>query len=368
LDKGISWCYNKKHRRPHGKEAAGHDKVKRGTAMDRRTRCEQSFYKPLYHFEATGQILLIDETTDALLLQKRLRIYNEKVYAYLKAHPHPNLARVESYWREDDGSLTVIEAYAAGCSLADCLPALDAQTKVQVIADVCAGLIFLHEASPPIVHRDVKPANIIVTPAGRAVLVDYDAAKQVRAGEARDTVLLGTEGVAAPEQYGFGASDTRTDVFGVGMLIRALFPDAPVWQKIADKATQMDPKDRYPDVAALQAAIRRRLWGRALPMPAVTPMKVAAALPYYGIAIAAGFTATFENAKTAGHLWFNRIGMAAILFGILEMVFAWLPATRRLPRRSSPIWWQRLLAVLGYGAAALLIGIVGWVILEMAIF
>lgn len=336
--------------------------------MDRRTRCEQSFYKPLYHFEATGQTLLIDETTDALLLQKRLRIYNEKVYAYLKAHPHPNLARIQNYWREADGSLTVIEAYAAGRSLADCLPALNAQAKAQVIADVCAGLIFLHEASPAIVHRDVKPANIIVTPAGRAVLVDYDAAKQVRAGEARDTVLLGTEGVAAPEQYGFGASDTRTDVFGVGMLIRVLFPEAPVWQKIADKATQMDPKDRYSDVAALQAAIRRYLWGRALPMPAVTPMKIAAALPYYGIAVAAGFTMIFENARTAGHLWFNRIGVMVVLLAILEMVFAWLPATRRLPWRSSPLWWQRFLAVLGYGTAALLAGIAVVVILEMVIF
>ncbi|WP_329886712.1 serine/threonine protein kinase [Pseudoramibacter faecis] len=336
--------------------------------MDRRTRCEQSFYKPLYHFEATGQILLIDETTDALLLQKRLRIYNEKVYAYLKAHPHPNLARVKSYWQEEDGSLTVIETYAAGRSLADCLPELDPQTKAQVIADVCAGLIFLHEASPAIVHRDVKPANIIVTPEGRAVLVDYDAAKQVRAGKARDTVLLGTEGAAAPEQYGFGASDTRTDVFGVGMLIRALFPEAPIWQKIADKATQMDPKDRYPDVAALQTAIRRRLWWRSLPMPAVTPMKMAAALPYYALAIAGGLTSTFEGAKTAGHLWFNRIGGTIILLGMLEIIFAWLPGTRRLPWRSSTVWWQRLLAVLGYSAVLPLAGILGFVILEAAIF
>ena len=81
--------------------------------MDRRTRCEQSFYKPLYHFEATGQTLLIDETTDELLLQKRLRIYNEAVYAYLKRHPHPNLARVKSYWREDDNSLTVIQTWCS---------------------------------------------------------------------------------------------------------------------------------------------------------------------------------------------------------------------------------------------------------------
>ena len=79
--------------------------------MDRRTRCEQSFYKPLYHFEMTGQTLLIDETTDELLLRKRLRRYNEAVYAHLKRHPHPNLARIKSYWREDDGRLTVIETY-----------------------------------------------------------------------------------------------------------------------------------------------------------------------------------------------------------------------------------------------------------------
>jgi hypothetical protein len=47
----------------------------------------------------------------------------------------------------------------------------------------------------------------------------------------------------------------RTDVFGVGMLIRVLFPEGRSWQKIAAKATQMDPKDRYPDVAALQATM-----------------------------------------------------------------------------------------------------------------
>ena len=54
----------------------------------------------------TGQTLLIDETTDELLLRKRLRRYNEAVYAHLKRHPHPNLARIKSYWREDDVSMS----------------------------------------------------------------------------------------------------------------------------------------------------------------------------------------------------------------------------------------------------------------------
>lgn len=87
---------------------------------------------------------------------------------------------------------------------------------VKIGMAVCGQLKQLHEMTPPLIHRDIKPQNIIMTPEGEIRLIDFDSVRSYHEGKERDTYFLGTAQTAAPEQYGFEQTDSRTDLYGLG--------------------------------------------------------------------------------------------------------------------------------------------------------
>lgn len=99
------------------------------------------------------------------------------------------------------------------------------ELSLSVVPAVCAAVAELHKAfDPPVVHRDLKPANIIVSegPSGlSATLIDFGIARRYREGAAADTTRFGTRSYAPPEQYGFGQTSVRSDIYALGMI--ALF-------------------------------------------------------------------------------------------------------------------------------------------------
>lgn len=110
----------------------------------------------------------------------------------------------------DDGrSFTVREAAVAGLQL-------------------CGIMEQLHGQDPPMIFRDLKPANILVRPDGQFVLVDYGAVRKLRKSAGSDTMQLGTDGYAAPEQYGgWEQSDERTDIYGIGAVLHHMVTGRP---------------------------------------------------------------------------------------------------------------------------------------------
>lgn len=106
---------------------------------------------------------------------------------------------------EEDSHLILIEEYISGRTLEDIIKSHDltSQYIIQYTEELCNILKELHAFCPPIIHRDIKPSNIIVTSSNHIVLIDFNAAKEYSEIESSDTVLLGTKGYAAPEQYGF---------------------------------------------------------------------------------------------------------------------------------------------------------------------
>ena len=121
--------------------------------------------------------------------------------------------------------------------------------------DLCQILKPLHEYDPPIIHRDIKPSNLILDSQNHLFLIDFDASKNYNPDKSRDTVLMGTEDYAAPEQYGFLQSSERTDIFSVGVLANKMLtgvlpsesrPVGP-FQSIISKCLSIDPQDRYQD-------------------------------------------------------------------------------------------------------------------------
>ena len=93
---------------------------------------------------------------------------------------------------------------------------------------LCAILGRLHRMNPPMIYRDLKPANILARPDGSWVVVDFGAVRKYREGAGKDTSRLGTEGYAAPEQYGgWEQSDERTDIYGIGAVLHHMITGRP---------------------------------------------------------------------------------------------------------------------------------------------
>lgn len=127
-----------------------------------------------------------------------LDVYNLAVYAELYRNPVAGTPRIINYY-EETGQLTVIEEYISGTSLQDKIRHADISPNemLQYMLDLCAILEQLHQHNPAIIHRDVKPSNVIITSYNRSVLLDFNAAKYHTATKDSDTILLGTQGYAA---------------------------------------------------------------------------------------------------------------------------------------------------------------------------
>ncbi len=199
-----------------------------------------------------------DPETGKIYYVKKLKIYDLRVYDHLCKTKSPYTANIESYY-EENGVLTVNEECIHGITLEKHLEEnkdLSFKERKDLLLKICKCVKFLHSSTPTIIHRDIKGSNIMVEDNGNVRLIDYDAAIVLKESGERDTNLLGTAGSAAPEQYGFRTSDERTDIYALGVLIREMFPDSRKMQKIAQKATQMDPDKRYRGVNMLTDRLR----------------------------------------------------------------------------------------------------------------
>lgn len=292
-----------------------------------------------------GYSVVTDETTGRIYVRKELKIYDRRVYEYLKEHKNPHIPAVCEVW-EKEGALEVLEAFIQGDTLRQLQEQrrLSEEQKRDILLQICDALNFLHSANPPIIHRDVKEDNILVTEDGRAYLIDYDAAKMYHEDQSRDTVLLGTEGSAAPEQYGFRQSDARTDVYGVGALIRDLFPGNSSMQRIARKAMRMEPDERYQTVRELKRDIERGGTGR-INIPGFrtgSVWKMLTASLVYLLILGTSFTLKGDVPGSVADIWLNRIFFLLTCGSLIDLYTNWTKLFRHFPLIHSHHVWIRL--------------------------
>jgi serine/threonine protein kinase len=152
--------------------------------------------------------------------------------------------------------------YANGETLAE-------HDALNITCSICQGLYALHSSG--IVHRDIKPDNIIICDDNNVKIIDFDISKIYKSNQRSDTQTLGTVGFAAPEQFGMQQSDARTDLYSLAVLLNVLLtgehPSVKMCEnkkilKVIKKCLSINPDDRYSTAEELYNVlnkIRRKL-------------------------------------------------------------------------------------------------------------
>ena len=210
--------------------------------------------------------------------QERAQItHNFKVEATILARlDHPNLPRFHDQFSEGQRHFLVME-YIEGQTLESLLEQNGPFPERRVLnwaRQLCEVLEYLHEQRPPIIFRDMKPGNIMLTTRGRVKLIDFGIARFFRSSSSQDTQLLGTPGFAPPEQYGKAQTDERSDIYSLAMTLYQLMTNQlsekgfglknvhaehpQISAQVAralERATALAPEERFQDVAEFRRAL-----------------------------------------------------------------------------------------------------------------
>lgn len=331
-----------------------------------------------------GHIMLVQNMQDQqLYVKKVVSAGNLGIYLQLKGAPVPHTPVIYGIYGENalpeaedntgspknftGNSLTIIEEYISGSTLAEHLAngrRFSEKEVIDIAMKLCKILMKLHGMKPAIVHRDIKPANVMLSSDGTVTLLDFNAAKTENPCQSRDTVLLGTAGFAAPEQYGFSASSHQTDIYGLGVLMNLLLTRKMPTETIASGklkriirlCIQVNPKDRYQDVWELYGALRRTRSIRIqwLP-PGFRSLKIYYMLPAllgYSLLFTFTWKAGYENYTVPYELF--QFYFMLLVFAFINIMFYgdYLGIRRYFPFMRSPKRWRRALGFVLVPAAA----------------
>lgn len=191
----------------------------------------------------------------------------------LKNLSHIGVIRIIDIFHED-GNLYIVEDYIEGKTLKEHVEANGPLTS-ELVSDIglqlCSILGYLHSFNPPIIYRDLKPANIMIKPNNKVVLIDFGIARTYKENQEGDTMILGSMGYIAPEQLVNAQSNAQTDIYSLGatmffmltgksisftseLMDEANYPEhvAKSLVDVIKKASAMEPERRYADVSAMQ--------------------------------------------------------------------------------------------------------------------
>ena len=209
-----------------------------------------------------GEVWLASEKSGRLVIRKRIA-WTGLPYAMLKEKGYPLIPRI-LHCIEEDGETLVVEEYVQGESLLDRIGRkayLSEREAGNILLQLCDGLAPIHAQG--IVHRDIKPSNLILQSGCIIRLIDFDAARTVKEHSGEDTMHLGTKGYAPPEQFGYGQTDARSDIYSIGITLRESMPEGygGYLAKVFARCTEIDPDRRYRNVQELRRAVTlRRFW------------------------------------------------------------------------------------------------------------
>lgn len=245
-----------------------------------------------------GKILAMKEMSDAALTDPADKAYAIAAFrqeAELLAQlDHPNIPKVTDFFTEGGKHYIVME-FVQGETLEARLARGPRCSEVEVRAwavQLGEVLAYLHSQNPPVVFRDLKPANIMLTPQGQVKLIDFGIARLFKTGKSGDTQQMGTPGYASPEQYKPGEqTDGRSDIYSLGVVlhealtgynpastpfklppVRQLNPAISAdFEQIVTRATETNRNARFQSATELLRALPLNQTRAATPAPGYVP-------------------------------------------------------------------------------------------------
>ncbi|MDR2957580.1 MAG: protein kinase [Coriobacteriales bacterium] len=202
--------------------------------------------------------------------QGTTKLQRDQEYAILSQLDFFGIPKVYGSWVEGRQSFLLRE-YFSGRPLDAVLSKgrLDIKSIVAFSIQLCAILGYLHNQTPPVIHRDIKPGNIIVMPDGRLGLTDFGIARTYKEHSDSDTSYEGTLLYAPPEQFGFSQSTPLSDIYALGIVMLCMATGSPMRQGIDERVRDrrlraiikrcvaFDPKDRFQSVQELAERLGR---------------------------------------------------------------------------------------------------------------
>ena len=177
---------------------------------------------------------------------------------------HPGIVPVHDAGRLADGRLYYVMKLVQGQTLPEHVRAHpDLGESLRVFERICEAVAFAHARG--ILHRDLKPDNVMIGPFGEVMVLDWGVARI--AGAHEGSAVVGTRGFMAPEQAAARQVDERADVYSLGAILSALLTErsgVPPLRSISDRATAADPAQRYPSASALADDVARFRAGEAV--------------------------------------------------------------------------------------------------------
>jgi len=218
-------------------------------------------------------------TNDPQALEESRLLFEQEANLLVRLR-HTYLPTVSAFFQENGRAYLVME-YVRGESLERRLeranaPILEAQVLDWAI-QISEVLHYLHTQPQPIIFRDMKPSNVMVTPDARIKLIDFGIARTYKQGQSHDTYAMGSENYASPEQWGDAQTDPRADVYGLGATMYHLLTNVPplppfvpgervpvqqynpavshATAQVIERAMATDRDDRYASARHMQTAL-----------------------------------------------------------------------------------------------------------------
>lgn len=249
-------------------------------ALEREERYRVDDVLKSSEFETTQRVVLQDDGGDrgpyirkVITRDSGLGSVYELVYQACQQGRHfKHIPAVVECYQRDQATVVVME-YIEGPTLADYVYEHDPSLQLasDIFPQLCDAVTELHtQFSPPIIHRDLKPSNIIIRD-GVPVIIDLGIARERKEQAETDTTHFGTRAYAPPEQFGYGQTTERSDVYALGMLLYFMLVEQTPSMKVVRRgfedvripepvrrtivcATSFDPQQRYATALELKQA------------------------------------------------------------------------------------------------------------------
>ncbi|MBF4691641.1 protein kinase domain-containing protein [Fusibacter ferrireducens] len=190
--------------------------------------------------------------------------HQKNEYTILSKLSYPNIPTIIDANISGEHTI-IIEDYFDGVPIDQFMIKVNDEEKKSVFEalfwQIVNTLKYLHNQAQPIIHKDIKPDNVLVSDSGEIMLIDFGSSRFFKEHQSRDTVLMGTQGYASPEQYGFSPTDKRSDLYAFGTMMAEIVENLSIelddkMSLSLEKCREIDPKNRFQSVEAMETYIK----------------------------------------------------------------------------------------------------------------